>query len=233
MVSLSFFSPLVSAEGLLFNQTRNVTHSHEYQWFTHSLAAEFFSGETSETKISRLGDYFVECVNPTLVSPYSIYFESSRIKEPYKFVSGSLERLKEVLTWARFVCEGLKREKDPDGKIWISPHATINCGNLRDAPSFEHSAESFVNAVGALVVKENAPYTVLREGFGRRAGGECYDWARKNKHRIFLNLEQESRDVPVRVKIAARLRLFDWLKEQGGGGIELIRIWKLNNRPIN
>ncbi len=227
LVSLSFFSHLSSAEGSLFNQTRNVTHSHEYQWFTHGLTAEFFGGETCETKIKRLGDYFAERVNPTLVSPYSIYFESPRIKEPYKFVSGSLERLTEVLTWTRFVCEALKRDREPNGKAWVSPHATINCGNLKDAPTFEHSTESFINAVGALAVKENAPYTVLREGFGRRAGGESFDWARKNKHRIFLNLEQESKDVPVRQKIAARVRLVNWLAVQGYEGKRILEVWKL------
>ena len=229
LVSLSFFSHLSSAEGSLLNKTRNVTHSHEYQWFTHDLTAEFFCGETSETKIKRLGDYFIERVNPTLVSTYSIYFESPRIKEPYKFVSGNLERLTEVLTWTGFVCEGLKRERDPNGKTWVSPYATINCGNLKDAPTFEYSTESFINVVGALAVKENAPYTVLREGFGRRAGGECYDWARKNKHRIFLNLEQENKDIPVRLKIAARGQLVNWLEGQGAAGEQIIKIWNLGS----
>lgn len=229
LVSLSFFSQLASAEGSLLNQTRCVTHSHEYQWFTHDLPAEVFSSENSVEKIERLGDYFIERVNPTLVSSYSIYFESPQIKEPYKFVSGSLEKLTEVLTWTRFVCEGLKREREPNGKSWVSPHATINCGNLKDAPTFEHSTETFINAVGALAVKENVPYTVLREGFGRRAGGEYYDWARKNKHRIFLNLEQESKDIPLRVKIAARARLADWLREQGSEGVRVLRMWRIED----
>jgi len=175
----------------------------------------------------RLGDCFVESVNPALVSPYSMYFESPLIKEPYKFISGSLERLKEVLIWTRFVCEDLKREREPHGKTWISPHLTINCGNLKDASTFEHSTETFINAVGALAVKENASYSVLSEGGGRRAGGECYDWARKNKHRIFLNLEQESKDVPIRQKIAARARLADWLAEQGSEGERILEMWKL------
>jgi hypothetical protein len=52
---------------------------------------------------------------------------------------------------------------------------TINSGNLKDAPSFERVTETFINAVGALAVNENSPYTALREGFGRRAGGESYD----------------------------------------------------------
>lgn len=39
------------------------------------------------------------------------------------------------------------------------------------------------------------------------AGGECYDWERENKHRVFLNLESETKEVSVRVKIAARAHL--------------------------
>jgi hypothetical protein len=138
LVNLSFFSHLASAEGSLTNQTRSVTHSNEYQWFTHELSAEFFGGEVDETTIQRFGDYFIEKVNPALVYPYSIYSENPKIKEQYKFVSGSLERLTEVLTWARFVCEALKIKRDPNGKTYVSPHLTINCGNLKDAPSFEH-----------------------------------------------------------------------------------------------
>jgi len=226
LVNLSFFNYLASAEGSLTNQTRNVTHGFEYQWFTHDLSAEFFGCEITRKKIKRLGDYFIEKVNPTLVNSYSIYFENPKIKEPYKFVSGSLDQLMEVLTWTRFVCEGLKRDRDANGKTYVSPHLTINCGNLKDAPTFERSTEIFINLVGALAVKENAPYTVLREGYGRRAGGECYDWARKNKHRIFLNLEQSKREVPVRGKIVARARLVDWLREQGAEGERVLRTWK-------
>jgi len=229
LVNLSFFSHLASAEGALTNQPRNVTHGFEYQWFTHEVPAEFFGYEIQDTTIEQLGDYFIEKVNSALINPYSIYFENPKIRESYKFVSGSLERLTEVLMWTRFVCEGLKRERDPNGKTWVSPYATINCGNLRDAPTFEHSTETFINSVGALAVKENAPYTVLREGFGRRAGGECYDWARKNKHRIFLNLEQENKDVPVRLKIAARGRLINWLKERGEEGARIAKVWNLEN----
>lgn len=227
LVNLSFFSQLASAEGSLWNQTRSVMHSSQFQWFTHDLEPVFFGDEISEARIGELGDYFIKRVNPTLVSPYSIYFENPPVKEPYKFVSGSLERLKEVLTWARFVCEGLKREREPNGKTWVSPHATINCGNLRHVPTFEHSTEIFINAVGALAVKENSPYTVLSEGFGRRAGGECFDWERKNRHRIFINLEQENKDVPVRLKLAARARLTGWLDEQGSEGARLLKLWRL------
>jgi hypothetical protein len=190
------------------------------------LSAEFFGWEITRKKIKRLGDYFIEKVNPTLVNSYSIYFESPKIKEPYKFVSGSLDQLMEVLTWTRFVCEGLKRDRDANGKTYVSPHLTVNCGNLKDAPTFERSTEIFINSVGALAVKENAPYTVLREGCGRRAGDECYDWARRNKHRIFLYLEQSKREVPVREKIVARVRLVDWLREQDAEGERVLRTWK-------
>lgn len=168
-------------------------------------------------------------MNPALVYPYSIYLESPKTKEPYKFVSGTLERLTEVLTWARFVCEGLKIKRDPNGKTYVSPHLTINCGNLKAAPSFEHSTETFINAIGALAVIENAPYTLLREGFGRRAGGESYDWARKNKHRIYLNLETKNKEVPLREKIAAHARLVGWLKEQNATGESIIRTWNLED----
>jgi hypothetical protein len=229
LVNLSFFSQLASTEGSLLNQTRSVTHSNEYQRFTHDFESEIFACGTSEALIKELGNYFIERVNPTLISPYSIRFENPQIKEPYKFVSGNLERLKEVLIWARFVCEGLKLERDPNGKTWVGTHVTINCGNLKDAPTFEHSTEAFMNAVGALAVKENAPYTVLREGFGRRAGGVCFDWERRNKHRIFINLEQDNREVPIRLKIAARARLADWLKEQGSGGERVLRVWSIEN----
>lgn len=228
LVNLSFFSRLASAEGSLLNQTRSITHKSEFQWFAHDLGPENFAGEISEKLIEKLGNYFIGQVNPTLISPYSIRFEIPLIKEPYKFVSGSLEKLKEVLRWARFVCEALKRERDPSGKTWVNPHITLNCGNLKDAPSFEPSTETFMNVVGALAVKENSPYTVLREGFGRRIGGECYDWERKNKHRIFINHEQENKEVPVRLKIAARARLLSWLRRQGLEGEQVLKVWKVS-----
>lgn len=96
------------------NQTRSLTHKSEFQWFAHDLGPEIFTGGISETLVEKLGEYFIERVNPALVSPYSIRFENPPIKEPYKFVSGSLEKFKEVLTWARFVCEALKGERDPN-----------------------------------------------------------------------------------------------------------------------
>lgn len=230
LVNLSFFSHLASAEGALTDGTRNITHgSLEYQWFTHDLSAEFFGACVDETTIERLGDYFIEKVNPTLVYPYSIYSENPKIKEPYKFVSGSLERLIEVLTWAWFVCEELKIKRDPNGKTYVSPHLMINCGNLKDEPSFERVTETFINAIGALAVKENAPYTVLREGFGRRAAGYVEDWARRNKHRIYINLESKNKEVPIRLKIAARALLVDWLKEQGLGGARVLEMWRIGS----
>lgn len=227
LVSLSFFSRLASAETSLMNQTRNITASHEYQWFTHDLPINYFDGAVSESKTEELGNYFIEKVNPSLISPYSIYFEKVQASEPYKFISGSLERIEEVLTWARFVCEGLKRERDPDGKTYVSPHATIHCGNVKDLPSFEHSTEVFMNAVGSLAVKENAPYTVLREGFGRRDRNEYFNWERRNKHRIYLNLEEQNKDVPIREKIAARTNLKYWLLKQNYDGQRLIKTWQL------
>jgi len=227
LVSLSFFSQLASAEGSLPNQTRNVTASHEYQWFTHDLPMSFFHGAVSESRTEKLGDYFVEKVNPSLISPYSIYFEKTQTNEPYKFISGNLERLQEILSWARFVCEGLKREREPDGKTYVSPYMTIHCGNVKDNPAFEHSTEVFMNAVGTLAVKENAPYTVLREGFGRRDRNEYFNWERRNKHRIYLNLEEKNKDVPVREKIAVRTFLKSWLLGKNQEGERLVRTWQL------
>ena len=228
-VNLSFFNHLASAEGLLFADTRNVTHSHEYQWFTHDLDSKLFTGKVSKVAITKLGNYFIHRINPRLISPYTILFEEVRYKEPYKFVSGSFEKLKEILMWARFVCEGLKREKEPNGRTWVSPHITITCGNLRNKPTIEHSTEMFINDVGALAVREITPYTVLRESFGRRTDGESYDWVRKNRYRIFLNLEQASKAAPTREKIVARLHLVNWLKKQGTEGERVVKVWKLEN----
>lgn len=184
LVNLSFFSHLATAESSIYSQTRNVAHSYEYQWFTHDFGATCFKNERNKGSAAKLGTYFIERVNAALINPYSIYCDSRRTKEPYKFVRGSFEKLKQVMTQAYWVCEGLKREKEPKGKTWVSLHVTISCGNLKDAPVFEYSTESFINAVGMLAVRENAPYTVLSEGYGRRVGGECYNWAQKNKHRL-------------------------------------------------
>jgi len=227
LVNLSFFSQLASAEGSLHNHTRNITASHEYQWFTHDLVKVFFDGSLSESKVLDLGEYFIESVNPKLISPYSIYFEKEQIREPYKFITGSLERIEEILTWARFVCEGLKREREPEGKTYVSPYMTIHCGTVKDDPAFEHLTEIFMNAVGSLAVKENAPYTVLREGFGRRDRHEFFDWERRNKHRIYLNLDEKNKDVPVREKFAARTYLKQWLFNKEKEGESLIKTWQI------
>ena len=233
LVNLSFFNHLVSAEGSLLNEARNVTHSHEYQWFTHDLKPRFFTGKNSVTDVSRLGDYFIEHVNPTLVCLYSIYYESWQIKEPYKFISGSLERLTEILMWARFVCEGLKREREPSGGMWVSPHLTITCGNLRNKPTVEHSTETIINAVGSLAISENSPYTVLHKKFGRHDEYCSNEWMRKNKHYIFLNLEQSCKDIPVREKIAARFKLVNWLRQQGLEGERVVKTWHLEMDIVN
>lgn len=228
LVSILCFSQIASAGGsVLPLKSRTVADFYQYQWFAHDLDSSFFTGNLSKMTVTKLGSYFIKRINPTLAYPYSICFENIGTKEPYKFVSGSFERLKEVLMWARFVCEGLKREKEPKGRTWVSPHVTITCGNFKSEPVFEHSTETFINAVGALAVKENASYTVLRDGFRRCAGGEGFDSVRKNKHRIFLNLEDENKDVPVREKIAARNYLVDWLREQGIEGVRIIKMWNL------
>lgn len=106
-------------------------------------------------------------------------------------------------------------------------YMTIHCGNVKDNPAFEHSTEIFMNAVGALAVKENAPYTVLREGFGRRDRNEYFNWERRNKHRIYLNLEEQNKDVLVREKIAARTLLKSWLQGRNKEGERLVRTWQL------
>jgi hypothetical protein len=100
---------------------------------------------------------------------------------------------------------------------------TIHCGNVKDNPAFEHSTEVFMNTVGALAVKENAPYTVLRDGFGRRERNEYFNRERRNKHRIYLNLEEENKDVPAREKIAARTLLKSWLLGKNQEGERLVR----------
>lgn len=89
--------------------------------------------------------------------------------------------------------------------------------------------KAFINSVGALAVTENAPYTLLRDGYGRRVSGESYDLTRKNKHLIFLNFEQNKSEISVREKIAARARLEDWLNEQNAESGRVIKTWKIEN----
>ena len=227
LINLSFFSHLANTEISLPYDTQNVKHSYEYQWFTHDLKPRFFEGKSSAADVSQLGDYFIERVNPTLVCPYAIYFDKRQIKELYKFISGSFEQLKQILMWTYFVCDGLKRETASGGDVRISSYITINCGNLRSKPMIEFSTEIFINAVCVLAIQENAPYTVLCEGFGRQDGGDNYEWMRKNKHRIYLNLRDEIRDTPPHKRIAARFHLLGWLKSQGVAGERIIKSWRL------
>jgi hypothetical protein len=98
LVNISCFSQLASAQGsVLPTMTRTVADSYEYQWFTHDLADNFFQKDKSEIYIKKIAKYFVEKVNPNLVSPYLILSEDKQTQEPYKFVQGSLVDLKEIL----------------------------------------------------------------------------------------------------------------------------------------
>ena len=54
-----------------------------------------------------------------------------------------------------------------------------------------------MNAVDSLALRENA---VLHEGFGRRDRNEFFNWERMNKHRIYINLAEQNKDVSVRKK---------------------------------
>lgn len=229
LVNLSFFSHLASVEGSLTNGTRNITHSYEYQWFTHDLRPKFFNRKQSEIFVAELGDYFIKQVNPNLLCPYIIYFERRRLKEPYKFISGSLERLTEILIWTHFVCEGMKIEKNSADNTRFSPSVTITCGNLISEPKIEHPSETFINAVGALAIRENAPYMGLCGGFGRQDGGENYARMRRNKHQFYFNLRDKAKDALLREKIAARFHLVDWLNKQGEAGERIIKCWKLES----
>ena len=229
LVNLSFFGYVQSAEtSIPPDGTCTVADSYDFQWFAHSLPQKYFKASKRKENVKNLGKYFVQRVNPTLVNPHSIFYENRFCKQPYKFVSGSLEKLKEVMTLAFLVCEQTKREKVATGeKIWFSPHATVYCGNLRCAPKIEHPTEWFINEIGALAIKENAPYTVLDEGYGRRLGGESFDWTRKKKHYLHFNFQDDIKNAAPRTKIAARFYLARWLKEQGAEGERVIKNWKL------
>lgn len=231
LVNLSFFGYVQSAEtSTPPSGIRTVADSYDFQWFAHSLPPKYFNESTRKENVQNLGKYFVEKINPMLVNPQSIFYENRLHKEPYKFVSGSLEKLKEVMMLAFLVCEQTKRDRVAKGeKIWFSPQATVYCGNLRCAPKIEHSTEWFINEIGALAIKENAPYTVLDEGYGRRVGGESFDWTRKKRHYIHLNFQDDIKAAVPRVKIAARFYLVEWLKKQGAEGERIVKTWKLEN----
>ena len=230
LVNLSFFGYVQSAEtSILPGGIRTVADSYDFQWFAHALPQKYFKASRRKENVKNLGKCFVESVNPTLVSPHSIFYENRLHKEPYKFVSGSLEKLKEVMTLAFLVCEQTKREKAAAGeKISFSPHATVYCGNLRCPPKIEHATEWFINSIGALAIKESAPYTVLDEGYGRRVGGESFDWTRKKKHYIHLNFQDDIKNAAPRTKIAARFHLVEWLRKQGAEGERIVQTWKLD-----
>lgn len=234
LVNVSCFSQLASAEGsVLPLMSRTVADSFEYQWFTHDLREKYFRREKPVTYIKKLTKYFIEEVNPNLINSYSIYSDEKQTNESYKFVQGSLENLKEILKQAFLVCEGIKREKDSNGKCWVSPYMTVSCGNLKQLPTIEHSTEVFLNQIGALAIRENIPYTVLNDSYFRRVENSGSDWIRKNKHYLYLNLQEEIQDTTPRVKIAARFLLISWLKQQGKEGEWIIKTWKLDTPKPN
>ena len=229
LVSVSYFNELASAEGsILPEMSRSVMDSYEFQWFTHDLAEKYFQKEKPVIYVKKLSEYFIKQVNPNLISPYSICSEERQINGSYKFVRGSYANLKEILKQAYFVCEGIKREKEEGGKTWVSPHLTITCGNLKRFPIIEHSSEVFLNQVGALAIRENTPYTVISESHFRRLENSSFDWVRKNKYHIYLNLQDEVRTATSRTRISARFQLVSWLKRQGKEGEWIIKVWKLD-----
>lgn len=234
LVNVSCFSQIASAQSsVLPTMTRTVADSYEYQWFTHNLADNFFQKDKSEIYIKKLAKYFVEKVNPNLVSPYLILSEEKQTQEPYKFVQGSLENLKTILKQSIIVCEAIKRQKDPNGKSWVSPYLTVTCGSLNQLPSIEHSTESFLNQIGALAIKENIPFTVLNDSSFRLIENSNFDFIKKNKYHIYLNFQEKIQSATPRAKIAAKLHLINWLKEKGREGNWIIKVWKLESTEIS
>lgn len=228
LVSVSCFNQLASAKGsVLPTMTRIVSDSYEYQWFTHDLEVKYFQKGKPEIFIGKLAKYFLEEVNPNLISPYSIYSEDKQITEQYKFVQGSLENLKEILKQAIIVCEALKREKDTNGKCYVSPYLTVSCGSLRHLPSLKYLSEPFLNQIGALALKENTPFSVLTENHFRRVENSNPDLIRKNKYHLYLNFQETIQDSTPREKIVAKFKLVTWLKRQGDDGMRIISNWKL------
>lgn len=229
LVSVTCFSHLSSAEGsVLPSMSRTIDDSYEYQWFTHDLAEKYFQRGKSGIYLKRLARYFIKQVNPRLICPYSIFSEGKKTSEPYKFVQGSLEQLENILKLAFLVFEGIKRAKESDNNFRFSSSMTVTCGNLRDSPSVEHCSEWFLNEIGKLAIKENSPYTVLNEGYYRRAASIFFDWVRRNKHYIYLDFRDEIQNATPREKIVARGHLAKWLKEQGTQGEWIIKTWKLS-----
>lgn len=229
LVNISCFSNLASAEGAVLPlMSRNITDSFEYQWFTHNLPEKYFQNEKPANYANNLSKYFIEQINPNLISPYSICFEPKQTSEPYQFVQGSLENLKEILKQALLVCEGIERQKDSGERKWISPSFGITCGNLRNSPTIHHSTEYFLNQVAGIALKENVPFTVITDSYYRRVESIGYDFVRNNKHIIYLDFQEEFRNTTAREKIVARLQLVKWLKHQASEGMKIIKYWKLD-----
>lgn len=228
LVNISCFSHLASAESsVLPSMSRTVADSYEYQWFTHRLADKYFQKGKPRVYVGKLAKYFIDRVNSNLIGPYSIYSEDRQLKERYKFVQGSLENLKEILRQTIIVCEALKREKDANGKYYVSPYLAITCGSLRHLPSLEHSSEHFLNQVGALALKENVPFSVLTENHFRRVENSNPDLIRKNKYHLYLNFQEAIQNSTTREKIAAKFHLTKWLMRQGKDGDRIIKTWRL------
>lgn len=138
--------------------------------------------------------------------------------------------MKEILKQAIIVCEAIKRQKDPNGKSWVSPYLTVTCGSFGNLPRIEHLNEPFLNQIGALAIKKNAPFTVLKESNFRRVQTIFSDWMRKNNYRIYLNFENEMKAVTPREKIVAKFHLVNWLKSQGADGDWVIKYWRLDEK---
>lgn len=229
LVSVTCFSHLASAEGsVLPSMTCTIDGSYEYQWFTHDLTEKYFQRGKSCIYLKRLSRYFIEQVNPRLICPYAVFSDGKKTNEPYKFVQGSLEQLKYILKLAFLVFEGIRRAKESDNNFRFNSFMTVTCGNLRTSPSVEHCSEWFLNEIGKLAIKENSPYTVLDEGYYRRAASIFSDWVRSNKHYIYLDFGDEIQNATPREKIVARGHLAKWLKEQGTQGEWIIKTWKLS-----
>jgi hypothetical protein len=228
LANVSYFNQLASAEGsVLPLMTRDIDAAFEYQWFVHDLGESHFTKEKSQTNHKKLAKYFIERINPTLIVPYTIYREKRKTNEQYKFVQGSLEKLKDVLKNALLVCERIKGERCSDENCRVSPYLTVTCGNLKNTPFFELSNEYFINQIGQLAVKENAPYTVLNECDYRRIESNGFESVRKNRHRFYFNFYEELQNTPPREKLAARFSLVAWLRQQGNEGEHIIKQWKL------
>lgn len=229
LVDVSHFSRLLSGKvNFLPSGVWEVTDSYEYQWFSHNLADCHFESGKSKSGVKRLGKYFVDCVNPNLVSPYSIRVEEKITDERYKFVTGSLEQFKMIVKSALVVCESIKQRRFPDEKSWVSPYLTLVCGNLKSLPSLIHSNEPFVTHVCQLAIRENVPYTVLGGSNYWRTGNNQFDWVKREKHHLYLNFQEEITALLPREKIEARSFLVGWLKKQGSSGEGIIKYWKLD-----